>query len=249
VVILLVCALQAGLLGWLSPGGGPQPARTRAGIEVRVKSAAPGAALNPERLDPTIFALVTSQGFSGSAWIGVTPFPYAPTNQSVPFQTLALPVEELAADFAEFVRTNLVADELALDSVPPARSELRLPEPVVIPAATVRVDGELAGRPLLPGAKLSPFGEPILTNLTTVVQVLVNRTGQTLSAALLSSCGVSKADQEALRFAATARFAPAALSADAEVQEEAMVFGTLTFQWAGVRWETPRPVAAQSAAP
>jgi TonB family protein len=196
-----------------------------------------------------MFALVTEQGFSGSAWIQISPSPYAPTNQSQPFQALALPVEELAADFAEFVRTNLVADEWALDSLPPARSELKLPEPVVIPAATVRVDGELAERPLLPGAKLALFAEPILTNQTTVVQVLVNRAGQTLSAALLSSCGVAQADQSALRFAASARFTPAAMSLDADAHDEAMVFGTFTFQWAGVRWETPRLAAAQSSAP
>ncbi len=233
-VTLLVYTAHLAAASWFSRLPGVTTVRQSPNIPVRlvVSSSAwrrPGVVL--ELPDPTTFALVSEHGFSSAAWLRISRLDYTMTNRSEPVPSLELPADDLAADFGEYVQTNLLSEDVALDQVNPVLANPGPAEPIVVAATTVRLEGALAARPLLPGAKLPKQPEPILTN--SVVQVSIRSDGRTVSAALLTSCGVGKADRDALAFAASARFAPVP-------GEAGILFGNLVFQWSGVEWKEAR---------
>jgi hypothetical protein len=230
-LVTLALAAHLALVSWLSPPNAASLPLARSQTGVRVISHSKKQAVSAsERGDPTLFALVHSRGFSRTAWLTIPRFQYQVTNQVPPLHWLALPTEELADDFAEFVQTNLVTEDL-ISSIPtPALSSPTLPTPVVTSDSMVRVESGLSGRTLVAPGALPRQPDPILTN--TVVRVLVDPAGLTLSAALLSGSGAAKADQDALNFAKSARFP----LRQGEVNPGGFAFGTLVFRWSGVRW-------------
>jgi TonB family protein len=242
--------MQLALVSWLSGGHSGEAVRPRAETHVRLawpSEPEPPAAQGPEKDDPTLFALVSAQGFSRSAWLSLPRFEDPMTNPPEPLHWLSLASEELADDFTEFVQTNLVGEDLIASTPAPTLANPALPTPVVVADTIVRVESGLAGRALLPNLRLPRETEPILTN--SVVSVLVDPSGRTMSAALLSTSGVAQADQDALNFAKAARFAP---STEGGSSISGFAFGTLVFQWAGVRWAEPVTVtvaAKQQGAP
>ncbi len=245
--ILLALLAQVAYLAWMagdSAEGAARPlTQTRwrvAGFKVQTD---PVAEL-PHKDDPTLFALVSPQGFSRSAWLSIPPFQYQMTNPPEPRRWLTLPADELTGDFAEFVQTNLLNEEVISRAPAPAIAKLGLPTPVVTAATRVRIESGLADRALAPGLALPRQPQVILTN--SVVRVLVDPDGLTLSAALLSSSGVAQADQDALQAARRARFVPTGRGGPSPA---GVSFGTLVFEWAGVQWAEPTAAAALATHP
>ena len=245
--IVLALTMQLALVSWLSGSHTGPAARRRAETHVRLawpREQEPAPTEPPEKDDPALFALVSGQGFSRSAWLTLPRFEDPMTNSPEPFHWLGLSSDDLADDFTEFVQTNLVGEDLVASIPAPTLANPALPTPRVVPDTIVRVESGLAGRALLPNFRLPREKEAILTN--SVVGVLVDASGRTISAALLSTSGVAQADQDALNFAKAARFAP---SAGAGSSQTAFAFGTLVFQWAGVRWSEPATVTVAAKQP
>ena len=236
VSVLLIFAGQIALVFWLSDRAIEVPALAEPPIRVRIgtiQSPGQAEAADLKMGDPTLFALVTEEGFSKRAWLTIPPFTNQLSSRPEPPHYLALTAEDLTEDFAEFVQTNVLGDEVILDRLTPSFTHPGLPIPVVVNSTIVTLEGPLAGRGLQPGGALPQQGES-LTN--TVVQVTVNDAGAALSAALISSSGVLKADQEALAFARTARFAPRGDSRARESDASGVISGHLVFHWWQVRW-------------
>ena len=109
---------------------------------------------------------------------------------------------------------------------------------------TLRIEGELANLRLLKSVNLPEAPEATLTN--TVVRMSVDSTGRTISAALLSSCGTARLDQEALEYARRARFAPVPASPADATASARLAFGTFVFQWWRANWEKLGPATARN---
>jgi hypothetical protein len=245
--IALALTIQLALVFWLSGNHTGVTARSSAETHVRMawpRDEEPAMAQPPEKDDPTLFALVSAQGFSRSAWLTLRQFKDPMTTPPEPLHWLSLASDELADDFTEFVQTNLVGEDLMASTPAPTLASPALPTPVVVPDTIVRVESGLAGRAMLPNLRLPRETEAILTN--SVVGVFVDASGRTVSAALLSTSGVAQADQDALNFAKAARFAP---SPQAASSQTGFAFGTLVFQWAGVRWAEPGTVTVAAKQP
>jgi hypothetical protein len=181
--------------------------------------------------DPTLFVLPHREGFSGEAWLK----PPGLTNEtpvwSEPMRPLLLAAQNLGSAFQQFIRANppqtfpdvlLESDGLA---EPPAAETLSTP-------STFHLTGDLAGRRLLSEFQLQPWPNgDLLTN--TVVQLLVDARGNTVSAALLPpGCGLPKADQTALALARAARFEPrATVAGRINSREPALTLGAIIFEW------------------
>ena len=236
--IALALVGQMGLVYWLSDYKVVAPRRSRAATRVRIASpetleAQPTGVWSLE--DPTLLALVTSRGFSRSAWLTIPRFAYSMSNSLAPPLWLRRPAEELVDDFNEFLQTNLLFDRTLSGRLPPAVSEVRSPVPVVMKGTKLRIEGGLAGWRLV-SPDLPRESEPILTN--TVIRVFVDSAGITRSAALLSTKGVEAADQDALNFAKHARFSPdgQGVASSSSTNAIGLVSGTLVFQWFQVNW-------------
>ncbi|MFO1499544.1 MAG: energy transducer TonB [Verrucomicrobiota bacterium] len=182
------------------------------------------------------------QGFSQSAWLLIPRFDSPVKKQPDPPQFLSLASEELTAEFAEFIQTNRLPEELVSGKRAPLIDTPHLVAPGLVSGTTVTLEGPLQSD-VLSLAGLPQRTDLLLTN--TVVQVLVNAAGMTVSAALLSSCKVPEADTAALAFARTARFAPLRSSAlTNHATTASLTFGNLVFQWCSFRWEPPTTVGA-----
>jgi len=98
----------------------------------------------------------------------------------------------------------------------------------------------LAARRLLTALDLPSWPHSdILTN--TVVQVVVDADGDTLSSTPLKSCGLSEADQFALKTAASARFLSARKPGQPAVP---LSWGKMIFQWHTVPAESTNSAPA-----
>lgn len=237
--VLVACTGQVGLVFWLAGSRAAPPPVEKSQLRVRM---APAHVLQqrPRLLqkDPTLFALVNADGFSRSAWLTVEGLRYAVANPVQEMRWLSQPTEDLAADFSEFVQSSFLSDEGVGDTVTPALAQPDFPVPVVHPATALSVQGGLAGWPRVSRQPVPQASAPILTN--TVVRVLVAPDGRTVSAALISSCGVASVDGEALRFAAAARYEPPGVGSSGGSESAEAVFGELTFQWARTEAEPGR---------
>lgn len=193
----------------------------------------PGAAELLSLRDPTLLALVSEHGFSGTAWLNRSPFPYHLTNRSEPPQWLGPSVSRLAEDFVQFVGTNATEPLFRAEKPRPSLSQMNIADPVSLIRSVFRLEGGMAGRRLISTNALPP-PEPgiILTNC--VIQVLVSAKGYTLSHALLWSSGSARADENALNFAKAARFAPLDQGRQESSADPGRYdFGTFVFQWLG----------------
>jgi hypothetical protein len=177
--------------------------------------------------DPTLFALPSIYGFSGKAWLRFPLLDYEMSHWTEPPPYLVLNPDQLGSTFSSFAATNEppavefvakpVADLLTLQlSIPPLN--LRT-------ASECRVEGSLKNRRLLDPPKLPSWPqEELLAN--TVVQLLVNQLGDTLSTALLASSTSKTADEYALKSARSVRFEPVNSSSQSGYSS-----GRLVFQW------------------
>jgi TonB family protein len=210
--ILAALVIQIGLLAWL--GRGLRFQSTPPEIHTTIDLAGdPWLTEQIQRLpmfrDPTLFALPNLRGFSGSAWLRFTPLENTPHDWSEPARTLSLDARQLARAFQPFTADDLAGPLLTADR-PILRitgTDAFVPNQPVPGRSELSLEGPLAARPLLaPPALPSWQHRDILSN--SVVQLSVLATGEPFSAVLLSGSGRSEADQAALEFARSARFAP-----------------------------------------
>lgn len=248
-VVGLVFVAQLGIIIWLGRTGPLPAAQSHAPKMVLfLFTAAPGT--NTALADPTLFALPHRQSFSGSAWMGMPSLPFSNTNfvWSEPPRWIELPANRPDSNFREpalinaFSLVEAIADT-QVEPRFPADSGTRLPPR----RSTWSLSGELAGRQLLTKFELtSQHSDELLTN--SVVQLVVDARGRPMSYDLLGPGSGSKdADQQALRFAGAARFAPLP-GADASPFPDTpsgLRWGELIFQWQTVPHATTNAPPAQ----
>jgi hypothetical protein len=182
--------------------------------------------------DPTEFALPSLRGFSRAAWLTFAPGTYEMADWTETPPWLTLEAERLGRSFSRFVATNIAAPLLMADKAMP---RLTVTEAYAksdsTPANSVlRVEGELAHRPLLEPIPLRAWPSTDIL-LSTVVQLLVDADGRTLSATLLESSGLKEADDFALRSATAARFQPVPSSKPRPSWSAQLARGQMIFQW------------------
>lgn len=179
--------------------------------------------------DPTLFALPHPHGFAGAAWLKLPHVTFPSFAWTEAPRWLPLPVEQLGGTFLRFMQTNTFA-QLALESrSAPALTRPEAPPDEFPPArqSTVQAQGELAARPWLNPPQLPPW-QGVELPANSVVQVLVDASGNVRSAVLLPPFSGSKTnDDQALALARNARFAPLGNGATK------LSLGTLIFSWQG----------------
>lgn len=182
------------------------------------------AANDPELIaldDPTLFALPHVEDFFPAVWRRMPDItvPSARPTETPPF--LLPQAGALGAAFNEFMQTNRFAAVQLSFKPEPVQSSPFVPAISMLPDhSTWRLAGDLAHRQLL-----QPINVPTLTTNDVIapnrVQLLVDTAGRVVSDVLLDSSGSADADQQALKIARAARFAPA----------DRLMFGELIFTW------------------
>jgi TonB family protein len=188
--------------------------------------------------DPTIFALPHPRGFAGQTWLPLPQIDVPPFRWSEPARLLELPVARLGNWLGELASTNKLSVTFPSLAPPPTLTILaRTDVPVRRRDSTARLADGLSGRTWQNAPATLPLA-PARDNLTnTVVQLLVDGRGFTISALLLRpGSGDAELDQTAVRLARTARFNPIA-------PRETTAVGTLIFEW------SPAPPTNNPAAP
>jgi len=182
--------------------------------------------------DPTLLALPSLAGFSGTAWLRFPPLDYQPADWVEPAHWLPLDTPSLAATFSQFIATNVISPQLIADKpLPPLqRYEPNFPNDPLPTQSVARIEGELSRRKLVTPMELKSWASPeILSN--TVVQAAVDAGGFTFSATLLSGSGSLNADRHALAEVSNARFRPVPDAVRAGDFSRSMTWGKWVFQW------------------
>ena len=222
-----------GLILFLSKPAPPPTEIARKTARIRIASSpAHESAQNGTSLrDPTFFALVHPQGFSGAAWLRPADYPYRMTNPMHPAMYLPSDPQKLADEFMELIQAKVTGPSFVLSKSTPALAEFPTPEGPLLLQPNLRIEGDLAGRSLAASKTLPPADpERILTNC--VVAVVVAPSGDTLTATLRASSGSTKTDEAALAFSRTTRFVPLSPYRPAAASHSAKYFfGSLVFQW------------------
>jgi hypothetical protein len=245
--VAAVFLLQAGLVFLLGhrPQRLPEPPIFGTAIHLLTD---PKARLDslPGMDDPTLLALPSLRGFSGPAWLTFPPLEYQPAEWVEPPHWLPLDSNALSSTFSRFVRTNTISPLLIADKpLPPLqRYEPNFPNEPLPAQSRLRLEGELATRPLLAPLELQswPHSE-ILSNTT--VQAAVDAAGFTFSAVLLAGSGLQEADLHALKLASAARFRPLPRARRAPDGTGPMTWGRFVFQWHTLPPPTTNPSSAQ----
>jgi TonB family protein len=137
----------------------------------------------------------------------------------------------LGEPFRVFARTSQVAAlEVALLPSPPPTDVKAAPEPTLT-RSELRVEGDVAIRPLLTLTALPPVANSELLE-NSVVRIVVDAPGWVRSQALLATSGSRHADQLALDMARSLRFQPLPAGDSAGTTSvPAITRGELVFQW------------------
>jgi len=238
-LVLLVFAAQLALIFVLGEKQFPPP---RAVANVPRLTLADGSNELIALDDPTFFVLPRANDFAsaGQGEMSVLTQPSLRWTEP-PGELLSPESENLGAVFTRFMRTNQFTAPL-LDFQPePELSEpdLSLP-PVFAENSALQVEGELAQRKWLNPVSLTNWPYPNVI-APTRVQVLVDATGDVVSAALLPPANPGEvhydaADQRALELARGLRFAPSSH----------LTVGLLSFNW---RTVPPPATHSPAAAP
>jgi hypothetical protein len=223
----LLFVLQAGLILLFGRVGHGAIARTPAAVQFRALS----QAVSPAELsrlffavDPTVFTLPGTHGFSGRAWLNEPERIIEVPQETEPPAWLQLDTTRLGTNFPS-LRALQKPFPVGLLAAHQPQAE---PWPIFIPPETIRtqsvfwIRGGLAERQLNPPAVLRSWPSAQLLRHS-VVQVAVNPSGQVVSTRLLDRSGLVDADTNALDLARTLRFRPiAGMGTD---------WGELIFQW------------------
>ena len=236
---ILIALVFAAHLGLIFAVGDRKPIVPRQAASAPVlRLAADGGeilALN----DPTLFARPHWHGFAGAAWLQIPPVPFRAFEWTEPPRWLAFAAEQLGALFARFMETNGFASfQLGLKPAPELTVPELVPEPALTARSELQIEGEVAQRRLLHAMELPSLpGSDVLTD--SVVQVLVDAAGDTVSVTLLPSVSGSKdadqqkADQRALDLAKAARYQPLARddAGSAASPAAGLSWGRMIFKW------------------
>jgi hypothetical protein len=182
--------------------------------------------------DPTLFVLPNLHGFSAAAWLNFKPQEYPLADWTEEPRWLTLNPKALGQTFVEFMASNVPSPLLIANQAMPRSvvSDLNVPNPATAAQSQLRVEGDLARRPLVTPLELPPWPHSdLLTN--TVVQAVVDAEGLTFSTTLLVSCGYREADQFAMNLIAGARFQPIAREKRSREDGEPLTWGKVIFQW------------------
>jgi TonB family protein len=178
--------------------------------------------------DPTLFAFPHAEDFASTA--AATPAVTEPSfawTEPPPF--LPLDAASLGATFKNFMATNrFAAPPLNFKPQPQIiRPQVTL-KSVLPQASTWQLVGEIAVRKYLNPLTVPtlPFNDVIAPSR---VQLLVDKTGEVVSAVLLETSGDTTADQQALALARKLQFAPA----------DKLMFGEIIFNWQTVPLVSP----------
>ncbi len=200
-----------------------------------------------ETSDPTLFALVSPEGFSGGAWTNFSlaslegSFGNAWTNRpEVRYQLtewheepLWMPPRQsrLGSSFSEPNRSLASTAAELVDKPLPPLAEASVPGRLGATNTHLRIEGNLAGRRLLRPLRLPVLAcNDFLTN--SEVQIEIDENGRPFSTTLLKSCGLASADQSALELARTARFQPEPTrTADLDWNGARLTWGKLILAW------------------
>jgi TonB family protein len=216
--------LQFALVFWLGDKAPVTP--RRAAHEPRLLLAPAWAGDLSELDNPTLFAWSGPHGFSGQAAGRPTPG-YQPFQWTEPPRFLELDPKQLSGQPAGEPPSRLT---VRLDLLPGRGATMVLPTHALagstLPTrSTVRLEGELADRPLL--TPMAPPPQSLNDVLPdTRVRAVVDAPGRVQSVTLLGACGVAEADAQALELTRAARFAPLAPGTASALQT-----GVLVFQW------------------
>jgi TonB family protein len=222
-VISVILALQ--LIGVFALSRSLPRPTVAANTEPRIRIAWSDSAETPAlRMDPTLFALASEQGFSGVWLRRRAPEAHKLSDWSEAPQWLPAATGRLTRDFEALVRSNSVRQPTTRE-LPPPRTEAPEINRAPLPARSqVLLSGSLQTRGVAEELVADAWiGEDVLPD--TIVQISVNATGGVLSTRLIQSCGLPAADQHALSLAAQARF-----TALPNGQTQITV-GFITFRW------------------
>ena len=183
------------------------------------------------RLDPTLFALVHPDGFSGSVWLRLAKFPYRSTNFMHPPRWLEADPASLASGFTEFIGSSRTDTSFALSKPNPIAGDFPSERQALILRPFLRIEGDIASRRLVSAQDLPP-ADPDTILSECIVSVILAPHGDFLSATVTSSSGSPKTDEAVLVFVRTTRFVsdtPGRSAGSAPRSEP--FFGRLVFQW------------------
>ncbi len=236
--IILAFGLQVGLVLWLGD---------RSPVITQSLGSAPSIFLTesaPTRLptltDPLLFSPANPHGFSGQVWTSNPKLEYEASEWTSPPVFLTLQTHRLTNEFSNFIKTNSTPAFAVVDSREPqlASPRLLLPGPVAAPPSRLLIEGELVGRVIsAPPALPSWPHTDLLSN--SVVQVVVDLDGNTVSANLLSSCGLKvpdkvpdkDPDKYALNVARSFRYQSIRSPGPEPSPIGALTWGKLIFEW------------------
>lgn len=229
-----VMAAQVAMVAVLERSSLSPPAR--AAFATRVHLLPPGeidgsSGAVSARIDPALFALPSLRGFSGAAWLRYPLLDFQPSNASAPPEWLDLDPRSLGAELRSFLLTNIIAPPLLVDEpLPPVlRYEAGASIAPVSPVSRLQVRGALADRTISGPIDLPAWPHyEVISN--TVVQVAVDEAGQPFTVTLRVRCGLSAADEYALRFAENLRFEPMPRTGGPGGRNE-LTWGDLVFVW------------------
>lgn len=179
-----------------------------------------------ELQDPTVFAGPHVHGFAASTWLPVPAIPLPTFRWTEPPRMLELATEQLGASFLNQSPAPPQTERHRTIAPPPTFSVLLPPAPPPpVSQSTFRLTGPLANWKLAEALPPLPLqrARDGLTN--SVVQVVVDDSGQVFSATVLPpGSGLTEADQLALKIAGAARFIP-------PVTQPPVTVGNIVFEW------------------
>jgi len=234
-VIGALLFVQLGLIFYLGepPQILPRAMRSRTAVNLAVDPLSADSLKELATIDdPALFALPSLQGFSGIAWLTFSDFE-RPSGKWTDAPTyLALDVGGLGETFSSFVQSN----------GPSATPQMPRPAPelvnvqISVPPLAARTASEVnldvdggSGRRLLDRIEVPAWpGEELLKD--TVVQLVIDDSGNALSAVLRESSGSKGADEFALKQASMARFEPIR-NRPSTSTEFPCTFENLLFRW------------------
>jgi len=232
--VAAVFLLQAGLVFLLGPRPQrlPEPPIFRTAIRMLTDPAVQLDSMAGGMEDPALLALPSLRGFSGPAWLTFPPLEYQPAEWVEPPHWLPLDSNGLSSTFSRFVATNRISPPLIADKpLPPLpRYEPNFPNEPLPTQSRLRIEGDLARRPLL--APIEPPSWPHTEMLSnTTIQASVDAAGFTFSAVLLVGGGLKEADAHALKLVSAARFRPLPRVQRGPDGTGPMSWGRFVFQW------------------
>lgn len=196
--VVLVFALQAGVLVWVSRESIP---RAQADPASELKTGLDAAALDTmAHSDPELLAQPNPHGFSG-VWLRDTPPKHEPHRWTAPDIELAYPSNFLTRPLEAALASNAPPRAVAFLKPAPRLSKVEIPPLELQEGNRLEIAGNLKGRKLaqpMPLIKVWKHPAPLKPS---VVQVMVDSRGWISTGALIGQSGLEAADELALDLA------------------------------------------------